>query len=358
MRKPSVFISSTCYDLRQLRADIHAYLDNAGFDPVLSEYTSFPVDPDVATIENCRKNVENRADIFVLIIGARYGSTDKEGKSITNLEYLTARAKGIPIYVFAMQSILTILPVWRANPTADYKSVADSPKLFEFVTSIRDSGEKWVFPFETAQDIVHGLRTQLAYLFADALDLRKRAASSGALADKYRHVSGRELRLLIERSRSWEYLLFSEALLRELRASADLKRDWGYKVALGAMKSQSPSEFIRFSKDKNSEAVRLFSNLTRLFHEALPAAFGPDGTPGDPDSILYVANRVGDIYRAALQWKLAFFSISLPEPFTDSRASMPDYVTTRWRRSKDSLVSFKAVWQRLFIGLRIAPSVP
>jgi hypothetical protein len=86
MRKPAVFVSSTCYDLKQVRADLHMYLDNAGFEPVLSEYSTFPVDPGAATVANCRKVVENRADIFVLIIGCRYGSTDEDGKSVTNLE--------------------------------------------------------------------------------------------------------------------------------------------------------------------------------------------------------------------------------------------------------------------------------
>src|SRR5574340_1093469 len=84
MWKPSVFVSSTCYDLRQVRADLHSYLENAGLDPVLSEFPSFPVDPACPTITNCRKAVENRADILVLIIGGRYGSTDDQGRSITN----------------------------------------------------------------------------------------------------------------------------------------------------------------------------------------------------------------------------------------------------------------------------------
>src|SRR5687768_1322938 len=85
MRKPSVFVSSTCYDLKQLRADLYQYLENAGLDPVLSEYPTFPVNPDTATVANCRKAVESRADVFVLVIGGRYGSTDEYGKSVTNL---------------------------------------------------------------------------------------------------------------------------------------------------------------------------------------------------------------------------------------------------------------------------------
>ncbi len=180
MRRPAVFVSSTCYDLRQVRADLRAYLENAGFEPVLSEYSTFPVDPGAATIANCRKAVESRADIFVLIIGNRYGSTDEHGKSITNLEYLTARAKGIPVYVFAMRTVIELLPVWNANPGGDFKNIVDSPSLFEFVSAIRTSGKTWVFSFDLAEDIVSTLRTQLAYLFTDALELRRRVSRIGA----------------------------------------------------------------------------------------------------------------------------------------------------------------------------------
>jgi hypothetical protein len=161
MRKPSIFVSSTCYDLKQLRVDLYSYVEQAGFEPVLSEYPTFPVDPDETTVENCRKAVESRADVFILVIGGRYGSVSEHGKSVTNLEYVTGRAKGIPVYVFVMRSILDILSVWKANPTGDFTSVVDSPKLLQFVSEIRDGGEDWVFAFDTAQDIISILRTQL-----------------------------------------------------------------------------------------------------------------------------------------------------------------------------------------------------
>ena len=311
MRKPAVFVSSTCYDLKQLRADLYAYLEIAGYDPVMSEYQTFPVDPDEVTVENCRRAVENKADIFVLVIGSRYGSTNEQGKSVTNLEYLTAKAKGIPIYTFAMRSIIDNLPVWHANPEADFTSVVDSSKLFAFVSEIRNLGEKWVFPFDTAQDIVSTLRTQVAYLITDALQLRMRAAREGLLNEKQKHLSGREFRLVLERPRGWEYLLFAEALLREIAVSVDLKRDWSYNVALGPERSASTSHFIQWIQEKNSEASRLASNLNGLFDNALSAALGPQGQPGDPQAIIYVANRIGAVYRSVLQWKLDFFCMSV-----------------------------------------------
>src|ERR1700674_385257 len=114
-RPPHLFVSSTCYDLRQVRADISDFARSFGLEPVLSEYESFPVDPSLDTIENCMQAVEQKADLFVLIVGTRYGHVAMNGKSVTNMEYTKARARGIPVYVFIHRSIIDMLPIWKAN---------------------------------------------------------------------------------------------------------------------------------------------------------------------------------------------------------------------------------------------------
>lgn len=43
--KPSVFVSSTCYDLKQVRVDLKNFIsEQLGYDAVLSEFDSFPID--------------------------------------------------------------------------------------------------------------------------------------------------------------------------------------------------------------------------------------------------------------------------------------------------------------------------
>ena len=194
---PSMFVSSTCYDLKQVRADLKGFIESLGLNPVLSDYDSFPVDPDVSAVDNCLKVVDERADLFLLVVGGRYGSTIEQGKSITNMEYLRARAKGIPVYAFVQKSILNILPVWKDNPEAEFKNIVDSPKLFEFVTSLTDSKGVWVFPFEVAQEITDTLRKQLAYLFMDALQLRRRVKTAG-LPESLAQLQGTPLRACLK----------------------------------------------------------------------------------------------------------------------------------------------------------------
>lgn len=69
-KKPTVFISSTCYDLKQIRVNLREFFsDELGYDVLVSEHDSFPLDPQLSAIENCLRVVDERADVFVLIIG-------------------------------------------------------------------------------------------------------------------------------------------------------------------------------------------------------------------------------------------------------------------------------------------------
>jgi len=71
--KPAIFVSSTCYDLGQIRADLKQFIESLGLDPILSDFSSFPINPSYDIVRNCRETIKNRADIFILIIGGRYG---------------------------------------------------------------------------------------------------------------------------------------------------------------------------------------------------------------------------------------------------------------------------------------------
>jgi Domain of unknown function (DUF4062) len=92
------------------------FIAGFGFQPMLSEFpSSFPVDPDATAIENCIANVRNHADLFVLIVGKRFGTPDATGRSVTNLEYLTARAEGVPVFVFISSEVIAQMPIGEAS---------------------------------------------------------------------------------------------------------------------------------------------------------------------------------------------------------------------------------------------------
>ena len=110
-RSPSVFVSSTMYDLSVLRAQLRRFIEGLGWIAVMAEHGSFAIDANQTTVDNSLRNVRENADIFVMIVGARNGSVDPDsGRSVTNLEFLEARARGVPAYVFV-----------------------DTPRVFEFI---------------------------------------------------------------------------------------------------------------------------------------------------------------------------------------------------------------------------------
>jgi Domain of unknown function (DUF4062) len=198
MNAPAVMVSSTFYDLHQMRADLLDFLqDEMGYRPLLSEYPSFPIDPDADTIENCRRRVEEDADILVLVIGGRYGYVDSTSdKSVTNLEYLAARAKGIPIYVFVDRDVTAIPPVWRSNPDSDFSAAVDDARLFEFVEQVRSKDRVWSQEFGRAQNIIAALRVQFAHLMSQGLQWRMRLR--GQPLHHLRGLHGEALRLALE----------------------------------------------------------------------------------------------------------------------------------------------------------------
>lgn len=300
---PSVMVSSTFYDLSQIRADILSFIqDQLGYRAILSEYPSFPIDPDADTIENCRRRVEQDADVLVLVIGGRYGSIDSTSdKSITNLEYITARAKGIPVYVFVAKNIMNILPVWKSNPEGDFSSVVDSNRLFEFVEEIRSSDRAWTHEFESAQDIIATLRIQLAHLAQEGLKWRERLFNQPI--SELKELHGKALRVALERPEAWEYRLFGQALCDEVEANKDIRREHRLALALGIGEHVSASDFLdAWVPTRINELKNISSALEILVNNALQTALRESGTPGDPSEIVFVARRMGIVYRHAIEW--------------------------------------------------------
>jgi hypothetical protein len=249
-----------------------------------------------------------------LIVGGRYGSVSDTGKSITNIEYLQARAKGIPIYVFIQTSILNILPVWKRNPDAAFDNVVDSPLLFEFVSSLRDSGKVWTHGFDTAQDIVGALRTQWANMFVDMLALKAKIDDAG-LPESLRDLRGPALRLVIERSYGWEAQLFGYVLSDGLKAVAAKRQDMTHGISFGLAKHYDGLALCRYVADQFRVVVLIAQNLAAIIKKVMPDATGGPGQDGDPAKIVYAAQRMVDCYVAAVEWTTRWKTVEFDEDY-------------------------------------------
>ncbi|HTQ13451.1 MAG TPA: DUF4062 domain-containing protein [Rhizomicrobium sp.] len=91
MRKPTVFLSSTIYDFRDLRSALKYYLEQQGCEVLASEFNDFRKPLDAHSYDACLAALD-RANYFVLLIGSRVGGWyDSANKvSITQQEYRCA----------------------------------------------------------------------------------------------------------------------------------------------------------------------------------------------------------------------------------------------------------------------------
>jgi hypothetical protein len=320
-------VSSTFYDLRQIRADLARFItDELGYVPLLSELASFPVDPDLDTVANCRARVEKDADIFVLVIGGRYGSIDdKTDRSITNLEFLAARQKGIPVYAFVERGVSAVVPTWKTNPSADFSATVDTPRLFEFIEYVRSQERVWTFPFETAQDITSVLRRQLAYLFHDALRIRLRLSGS-ELPSYFGSLGPKTLRIALERPNAWEQRLLFQSWIEEVERRTDQIKEYRSGLTLDESALVSAENAMDWVQTRLHELDGLVKSSNQLIKSSAQEAFGKLGEPGNPEDIVWVSHMFGAVLDGLLRWARRARCLRLAPPFETIGAQLALFV--------------------------------
>lgn len=178
MASPRVFISSTCYDLKHIRESLKYFVRTIGYEPVLSDDGDVYYNPAIHTHDSCLKEVET-CQIFVLIIGGRYGGKFKENDtSITNNEYKTAIKCKIPIFALVDSNVYSDHNVFTNNKGKDiadkinYPSI-DNIKIFNFIDEVRRSStNNAIYAFKNFSDIEGYLRKQWAGMMFDFLAQR------------------------------------------------------------------------------------------------------------------------------------------------------------------------------------------
>ncbi|MFE8873402.1 DUF4062 domain-containing protein [Acetobacter persici] len=189
MAKPRVFVSSTYYDLKFLRSSMEVFINSLGFESVLSEKGDIPYSPFVSLDKSCYTEAQN-CDIFVLIIGGRYGSptsddTNSEDSventytSITKREFETANRKGIPCFILIESGVYFEYQTYKNNKNIEISYAhVDSKNVFRFIDEIISlKKNNPIFPFSGPQEIYSWLRDQWSGIFRDLLSNQMENAS-------------------------------------------------------------------------------------------------------------------------------------------------------------------------------------
>lgn len=168
MAVPSVFVSSTFYDLRYIRENIRYFISTLGYVPVLSEDGTVFYDPRKAAMNACLAEIPN-CQLFVLLIGGRFGSEFADtGGSITNAEYREAVRLKIPIFALVEQGVYSDFQVYCSNRGRDEVAIdqlafpnCDDARIFEFIHEVQAQAvNDALVPFRDFGDIETYLRQQ------------------------------------------------------------------------------------------------------------------------------------------------------------------------------------------------------
>lgn len=308
----NIFISSTCYDLSQVRQDLCEFISSLGHTPMMSEQNDFPIDPQLDNWENCINAVKKYADIFVLIIGNRYGAVGETGKSITNTEYLTAVQKGIPIYTFSLKQMTTLLPMWERNPDADYSHAVDNPKIFEFLADVRKKSGRWNFEFENAQDIKDTLRKKLSILFHNSLELRKRIVAS-PYEDLYGKVSSKALNIIMQKEEEYDVKFFMQVMQDGISECRDLKNDYQYSIILKPLHERRNLNDFFFWLDRKVDEMLSYIDSLHNLSDAFKAFYKENSDESDLRGLHYVASTYVEFYANLLRWGTSVKGMVVPK---------------------------------------------
>ncbi len=306
---PAVFVSSTCFDLGDIRNEIEQFIASLGLSPLLSESPGFPVRPEHTAVQNCVDVVSRHADIFVLIVGRRYGTVVGSDKSVTNLEYSAARERGIPTFVFVNRDVLATLPIWKSNPSGDYSTFVDSPRLFEFVDGIRSTENQWVFSFGNSEDIIRQLRHQLSLLFYDSLRARERLQKS-VRSERFDRLSNSALQLVLDKPEAWRLKLFCQILDDMQMGFSSQKLDLDYGIMRTPIRyfrkmSESGDWFLVKINDLQSSV----ENLGVAFSKLLRDSISEESDDKFFQRVFYVTDLIASEYERLIRWAGEFNAV-------------------------------------------------
>ena len=313
MNKTKIFVSSTCFDLEQIREDLRKNIISIGHEPILSELPTFSVLPDLDTIANCKRNVKENCDIFILIIGGKSGSKDPStNKSIVNIEYDTAVKNNKDIFIFVDERVNNLLEIWYKNKDGDFSPYIDDTYVFEFISSIKND-KKWIFTFKKADNIIDVLKLQLSNFMKYLIDKKK----SGKLEPlkEFENESDEVKNIALEKPEYWEYKLTAELLKKRFKSIEKKFKDVEEGLIFIRTIRLDKLEYFNKVGSKFSDLSNIVQFMAKMVNEEIPKSWGLPGVSGNAIEIKEAVDKLYEACLATFEWELEIHSLEAPEVF-------------------------------------------
>lgn len=167
-----VFVSSTCFDLIDLRIELKEFIESVGLSPIMSDQLDceFETFPDQNSIETCLINLRSCATI-IIVLSQRYGgSLSKYGFgdfSATHLEYLEAKKHNRRILFFVRDRLAADFVQYEKNGNTDKLPWVNSKdiKIFDILMDrkklFNSPDDNWRWTFRDSIELKERLRIDL-----------------------------------------------------------------------------------------------------------------------------------------------------------------------------------------------------
>jgi hypothetical protein len=268
MAKPRVFISSTFYDLKQIRTDLDNFIRGLGYDVVRNEEGGIPYGTNENLEDYCYNEIAS-IDILVAIIGGRFGSVSREDNySISNEEIKTAISHNKQVYIFIEKDVDAEYYTYLKNKSSNIVySHADDVRIYQFIEEIRSlKKNNIIHTFMSSGDIISFLKEQWAGLFQKYLQYQSNITEIDTiklLNDSLNTVQD-ITKYLTEQSKTQnerieDYLIYNHPLFAALRKVMN----WKFPIVFHSLNDLSlllePWGY-HFPQNTNKEAYYMYTN--------------------------------------------------------------------------------------------------
>ena len=225
MAVPRVFISSTYYDLKEVRNNIGNFVMNLGYEPIMHERASVAYTQEKPLEDDCYHELAS-FDIAVCVIGSKFGSQSSNNDlSITMNEIEGAIKLRKKVYIFIARDMYVENRTYEQNKgSGNFKSAyTDDLRVHEFILNLRNNVKVHVIsPFDTTDEIVSMLKAQFAGLFQNLLTREASVTESKTAADL--HQTASDIKEIVEVLREENELFFKKLDSTVLRRNYTLRR--------------------------------------------------------------------------------------------------------------------------------------
>lgn len=185
MAVPRVFVSSTFYDLKQVRFNIGDFIKNLGYETVMHERSGVAYTQNEPLERDCYHELAS-CDIVVCVIGNHFGSKSGDNElSITMNEIQTAIQSRKKVYIFIAKDVYIENRTYEHNKeNGNFKSAyTDNLKIHEFISEVKNNNRVLISSFDTTDEIIGTLKLQFAGLFQNLLAYNARKSESVVAMD-------------------------------------------------------------------------------------------------------------------------------------------------------------------------------